>query len=110
MEAIMKPILKHLAFTTPATARMSLSLFGALLAVLISGCASRLEYPPAPRTVSAPDYNYIIGPLDSVNIIVWRNPELSLTVPVRPDGNITTPLVDDLPAIGKSPTMLARDI
>ena len=45
-----------------------------------------------------------------VNIVVWRNPELSTTVPVRPDGKITTPLVEDLPASGKSPTQLARDI
>ena len=52
----------------------------------------------------------MIGSLDTVNIIVWRNPELSMSVPVRPDGNVTTPLVDDLPALGKSPTQLARDI
>jgi polysaccharide export outer membrane protein len=52
----------------------------------------------------------VIGSLDTVNIIVWRNPELSMSVPVRPDGNVTTPLVDDLPALGKSPTQLARDI
>jgi polysaccharide export outer membrane protein len=51
-----------------------------------------------------------VGPGDSVNIIVWRNPEVSLTVPVRPDGKITTPLVEDLPASGKTPTELARDI
>jgi polysaccharide export outer membrane protein len=48
--------------------------------------------------------------LDTVNIIVWRNPEISMSVPVRPDGKITTPLVDDLPAMGKDPTTLARDI
>jgi polysaccharide export outer membrane protein len=59
---------------------------------------------------ATPDYNYIIGPLDSVNIIVWRNPEISMSVPVRPDGKITTPLVEDLPAMGKNPTTLARDI
>ena len=52
----------------------------------------------------------MIGPLDSVNIIVWRNPELSMSVPVRPDGKITTPLVEDLPALGKDATTLARDI
>ena len=52
----------------------------------------------------------MIGPLDTVNIIVWRNPELSMSVPVRPDGKITTPLVEDLPALGKDPTTLARDI
>jgi polysaccharide export outer membrane protein len=45
-----------------------------------------------------------------VDIIVWRNPEVSMTVPVRPDGKITTPLVEDLPASGKTSTQLARDI
>jgi polysaccharide export outer membrane protein len=54
--------------------------------------------------------DYLIGPGDSVNIIVWRNPEVSMTVPVRPDGKITTPLVEDLPASGKTSTELARDI
>lgn len=58
----------------------------------------------------APAHEYLIGPGDSVNIIVWRNPEVSQTVPVRPDGKITTPLVEDLPASGKSATQLARDI
>lgn len=57
-----------------------------------------------------PDYNYVIGPGDSVNIQVWRNPELSTSVPVRPDGKITAPLVEDLPAMGKDSTTLARDI
>lgn len=77
-------------------------------AILLGGCAS--EYPAAPAAAATPDYNYIIGPGDSVNIIVWRNPELSMTVPVRPDGKITTPLVEDLPAMGKDPSTLARDI
>ena len=59
-----------------------------------SPAARRSSYPPAPRSLPAEDYNYIIGPLDVINIIVWRNPELSLTVPVRPDGKVTTPLVE----------------
>ena len=45
-----------------------------------------------------------------VDVIVWRNPEVSMAVPVRPDGKITTPLVEDLPASGKTSTQLARDI
>jgi polysaccharide export outer membrane protein len=81
----------------------------ALLALAAAGCAGP-AYPPAPRDASPSDYEYVIGPLDTVNIIVWRNPELSMTVPVRPDGKVTTPLVDDLPALGKTPTALARDI
>lgn len=55
-------------------------------------------------------HDYLIGPGDSVNIIVWRNPEVSMSVPVRPDGKITTPLVEDLPASGKTSSQLARDI
>lgn len=74
---------------------------------LLAGCASR---PKAPEMAGTADYNYIIGPGDSVNILVWRNPELSMSVPVRPDGKITTPLVEDLPAMGKDATTLARDI
>lgn len=74
----------------------------------LGGCAS--DYPPAPESAATPDYRYLIGPLDTVNIIVWRNPEVSMSVPVRPDGRITTPLVEDLPALGKDPTTLARDI
>ena len=60
-----------------------------------------------PMTV-APEYK--IGPGDAINIIVWRNPEVSMSVPVRPDGKISTPLVEDLLAAGKTPTKLARDI
>ena len=56
------------------------------------------------------DPNYIIGPGDTIQIFVWRNPELSVTVPVRPDGKISTPLVEDMVAVGKSPTQLSRDI
>jgi len=53
---------------------------------------------------------YLIGPGDSLNIFVWRNPDLSTSVPVRPDGRITIPLVEDLQASGKTPSQLARDI
>jgi polysaccharide export outer membrane protein len=59
---------------------------------------------------ASPDYLYKIGPGDSVNVVVWRNPELSTSVTVRPDGRITAPLIEDLPALGKDPTTLARDI
>ena len=75
------------------------------------GCgAVRSSLPAAPATVSAADYSYIIGAGDNLNIIVWRNPELSLSVPVRPDGKVTAPLVDELVAQGRTPTELARDI
>lgn len=74
---------------------------------ILAGCAS---YPPAPAHYSTDNYNYIIGPGDMLNIVVWRNPELSMEVPVRPDGKIAAPLIEDLPAQGKNPTALARDI
>lgn len=74
----------------------------------MAGCGA--TYPPAPDKAASPDYNYLIGPLDTLQIIVWRNQELSLSVPVRPDGKVSVPLVEDLPAIGKNPTQLARDI
>jgi len=75
----------------------------------LGGCASRpLPAPTDAQVAANPDY--LIGPGDSINIIVWRNPEVSMSVPVRPDGKITTPLVEDLPASGKTSTELARDI
>ena len=76
--------------------------------VLLAGCRTR--HALAPAEDSAPLHDYLIGPGDSVNILVWRNPEVSLTVAVRPDGKITTPLVEDLMASGKTSTQLARDI
>ncbi len=54
--------------------------------------------------------DYIIGPGDRLQIFVWRNPDISTTIPVRPDGRISTPLVEDMVAVGKTPTQLARDI
>ena len=80
-----------------------------LLAATLSlgACAS---HPPAPLSAATTDYSYKIGPGDTLNIVVWRNPELSMSVPVRPDGKISAPLIDDLAAMGKDSTALARDI
>lgn len=83
------------------------SIFLTMVIAALGGCAG---YPAAPASVASPDYSYLIGPLDALNIIVWRNPDLSMTVPVRPDGKVSVPLVEDLPALGKNPTQLARDI
>ena len=93
----------------------ALSAFRATFAVavlaLLSACAgSGQKYPPAPANAASPDYNYMVGPGDNLNIIVWRNPELSMTVPVRPDGKISTPLVDELVAQGKTSVQIARDV
>lgn len=82
----------------------------ATAAAALSGCVARGSYPPAPKAAASPDYNYLIGPGDTVNVVVWRNPDLSTSVPVRPDGRITVPLVEDLQAMGKNPTQLARDM
>lgn len=80
-----------------------------MLVPVLAGCATS-SYPPAPAGAADAQYNYAIGPGDVITIVVWRNPELSMSVPVRPDGKITTPLVEDLPALGKDASSLARDI
>lgn len=96
--------------------RNSRVLLGVSLAALtLSGCAgsrSGAELPPASFVAmqEGPGEEYVIGPLDQLNVFVWRNPELSAKVQVRPDGRITTPLITDMPAVGKTPTMLAQDI
>ena len=82
----------------------------AFSALLLGGCASTATVRPGAEAAPASTPDYLIGAGDSVNIIVWRNPEVSMAVPVRPDGKITTPLVEDLPASGKTATELARDI
>ena len=93
------------------TARLLNHTVGGMIAIvtaaLVGGCSS---LPPAPALAASPDYKYVIGPGDTVSIVVWRNPELSMVVPVRPDGRIAAPLVEDLLALGKDATTLARDI
>jgi polysaccharide export outer membrane protein len=90
------------------------AVLGAVAAVLfgLAGCDSFDTLPSAPvlKEASALDTTYHIGSDDSLQIFVWRNPELSTTVQVRPDGRITVPLIEDMPAAGKTPTELARDI
>jgi polysaccharide biosynthesis/export protein len=81
-----------------------------VLATLLAACGSFGDHPPAPKVAEAPNHRYKIGPLDSLNIVVWRNPELSSLVTVRPDGRISTPLVEDLVAAGRSPADLAREV
>jgi polysaccharide export outer membrane protein len=90
-------LMKHLA-----------TMLAAACALALGGCATHGSQQPIETQVT--DTQYLIGPGDAVNIIVWRNPEVSMSVPVRPDGKITTPLVEDLPAAGKTSTALARDI
>jgi polysaccharide export outer membrane protein len=94
--------------TTELLKKISSLVIGVTLLTL-AGCGT---YPVSPMTKDAqpPAHDYLIGPGDSISITVWRNPEVSQVVPVRPDGKITTPLVEDLPASGKTATQLARDI
>ncbi len=79
------------------------------MSFLLVGCAGGPTLPPA-ASQNQVSTNYLIAPGVSLDIYVWRNPEVSITVPVRPDGKISTPLVDDMVASGKTPTQLARDI
>lgn len=78
-------------------------------AAVLSACGS-MNYPAAPQSAASVEHRYKIGPLDTLNIVVWRNPELSSNVTVRPDGRISTPLVEDLVAAGRSPAELAREV
>ncbi len=83
--------------------------------LVLTGCAGNSagpQLPPATFVAASeqPGEEYIIGPLDELTVFVWRNPELGASVQVRPDGRITTPLITDMPATGKTPSMLAEDI
>lgn len=82
---------------------------------LMPTMASAAQEAPAEASAPAPSdevssREYIVGPGDVLQVFVWRNPDLSVTVPVRPDGKISTPLVEDMVAVGKTPAQLARDI
>lgn len=94
-----------------------MSLLKSVVAVLMTGLFLQLAVAqtPAPAEVLpsgvAPvSADYLIGPGDTLQIFVWQNPELSVTVPVRPDGRISTPLVEDTLAVGKTPVQLATDL
>ena len=88
---------------------------GAIAGLALSGCSTGSDAQLAPASFVAmqegPGEEYVIGPLDELTVNVWRNPELSAEkIQVRPDGRITTPLVSDMPAVGKTPKMLSEDI
>ncbi len=85
--------------------------------ILAVGCTTTLDLPPLPTATIHPsltqdinNYRYLIGPGDSLVISVWGNPEASGSYTVRPDGMVSTALVDDLIASGKTPTELSRDL
>lgn len=83
-----------------------------ILVAFISGCSSARMSRETPSVAETHSHSseYLIGPGDELQVFVWRNPEISVTVPVRPEGKISTPLVEDMVAAGKTPTRLARDI
>ncbi|MDP3677023.1 MAG: polysaccharide export protein [Novosphingobium sp.] len=87
----------------------------ALSSLALGGCAGASNGPQLPpasfvATEEGPGEEYVIGPLDELTVFVWRNPELGAQVQVRPDGRITTPLITDMPAVGKTSSMLAQDV
>lgn len=81
-----------------------------IIALTLAACHHAPPLPPAPPASALPSNEYIIGPGDQLNVFVWRNPELSMSVPVRPDGRLTLPLVEDVVATGKTPTQLGREL
>jgi polysaccharide export outer membrane protein len=85
-----------------------LALTSLLLVMAGAGCGT--TYPPATRLEPKGEVPDLVGPGDALSVVVWRSPELSMAVPVRPDGKITTPLVEDLQASGKTTTQIAREI
>ncbi len=94
-------------------ARMLIQMALVSLVALVSGCSSvAVDSSPGapPAGAEASQSEYLIGPGDSLKVFVWRNEDLSIDVPVRPDGKISSPLVEDMLAAGKTPTQLARDI
>lgn len=97
-------LLASVPFVTPAAAQANAAQ---------SGEARGEESAAPPAHLPAEDKvggSYVIGPGDALQVFVWRHPELTATVPVRPDGRISTPLVEDMVAVGKTPAVLARDI
>jgi polysaccharide biosynthesis/export protein len=95
---------------------VSVLLSTAMFANLACAAAqSEVAAPAAPAAEAIPPMpassaDYLIGPGDTLQIFVWQNPELSVSVPVRPDGRISTPLVPDIVAVGKTPVALAADL
>lgn len=88
-----------------------LKIFAALIVFGLTVASAQSPSVPAAAAVVPPnDTDYVIGPGDTLQVFVWRNPEYSTTIPVRPDGKISTPLVENMVAVGKTPSQLARDI
>lgn len=98
----------NIALRTVAAIAASLVLAACSSMGVGGGSLQAAPSTPADAAAAAPDY--LIGPLDQLEIFVWRAPELSTNVTVRPDGRISTPLVEDMVASGKTPSILAKDL
>jgi polysaccharide export outer membrane protein len=97
------------------TSKIALSNLMFLIILSTLGCVSNSDKLPTATTypsitTSVEDYQYLVGPGDLVSIFVWRNPDISGSYTVRPDGKVTTSLVEDIDVSGKSPTALARHL
>jgi polysaccharide export outer membrane protein len=99
-------VFKHLVALTAVVGLASGAVAQDVAAPAIAAPPEKAPAAPAPGVTA----NYRIGPGDMLQVYVWRNPELTTTVPVRPDGKVSTPLVEDMGAVGKTPSELARDI
>jgi polysaccharide export outer membrane protein len=80
------------------------------LVLCLAACSSLPRADTASSASASSTGEYLIGPGDTLEVFVWGQPELSVTVPVRPDGRVSTPLIDDLVAVGKTPTQLADEM
>ena len=103
---MLKRAVRNLAMLPRASACAALCL-GIVAAAAVAPVSAQQMAPAAAEAVGN---EYVVGPGDTLQVFIWRNPELSTSVPVRPDGKISTPLVEDMVAVGKTPTQLARDI
>jgi polysaccharide export outer membrane protein len=95
---------------SPLIASTHIGVLAALFSLLAACASNPSNLELAPVSAAPPDYSYVIGPGDNLNITVWRNPELSMSVPVRPDGKLSAPLVEELLVQGKTSIEVARDI
>jgi polysaccharide export outer membrane protein len=81
-----------------------------LVSGALAGCGNRTTLPPVEARPANEASRYVMGPGDTVNVFVYRAPELSAELPVRPDGRISLPLVPDIQVAGRTPTELAREV
>lgn len=114
MTRLLHLFLSGLGITHMKTNKIALLLFITVTLGWVAGCSNTTTLPQATTrpslTTNIDNYNYLIGPGDNLTIFVWQHPDVSGSFVVRPDGKITTSLVEDIPVTGKTPTALARDI